>query len=164
MTSAVFARQTTAFRVVGRFLMRAVWKIDASQPSHVVVGEFRSSTQLINRGTLLADGVVFNLGEGTVRKSGLQQPIQLVVFVAGGYRFQLGQQVRALNGLAGAIAIRVITESGFVPERICLPGQVATGVVVTREVAERVSHRGTLAVKHAVTKAGRVIQRIRSRQ
>jgi hypothetical protein len=69
---------------------------------------------LVNRGALLTDGVVFDLGERAVREGRLLQATEPVVFVARGYRFELALRVSALDGLAGAIAVRVISESGFV--------------------------------------------------
>ncbi len=110
--------------------MRAVRKIGAGQTPQVVVDEFRSSTQLVNRGALLADGVVFNLGNRAVRESRLPQAVQLVEFVAGGNRFGLTLGVSALDGLAGAIAISVICESSLVTQRVGFLRQITARVGV----------------------------------
>ena len=75
MPRAVFTRQSAAFGVVSGFLKRAVRVGHLSQTAHVVISELGTMAELIDGRALLADGVVFDFGEGTVRKSGLCQSI-----------------------------------------------------------------------------------------
>jgi len=75
VASAIFARDPAAFRVVSCLLKRAVRVGRLRQTAHVIVSKLGPTAELIDGRALLADGVVFDFGEGTVRKSGLCQSI-----------------------------------------------------------------------------------------